>query len=144
MPHGTPLSKLWQLALGLPGTVEQDHHGRPSFRVGGRIFATVWDPTHLNIMLEEARIRSLVRDTPSACRKVWWAGRLRCVRVDLRSAKPTFVGELLREAWDRRRARTANLRRAVGSPSNGASRGFPGGGGSARSSGTAPFDAARK
>jgi hypothetical protein len=28
------------LALGLPEAVEQDHHGRPSFRVGGKIFAT--------------------------------------------------------------------------------------------------------
>ena len=32
-----------QLALGLPETVEQDHHGRPSFRVCKRIFATLWD-----------------------------------------------------------------------------------------------------
>ena len=29
------------LALSLPEAVEQDHHGRPSFRVGGRIFATL-------------------------------------------------------------------------------------------------------
>ena len=30
------------LALGLPETIEQDHHGRPSFRVAGKIFATLW------------------------------------------------------------------------------------------------------
>jgi len=28
------------LALALPETVEQDHHGIPSFRVRGKIFAT--------------------------------------------------------------------------------------------------------
>ena len=31
------------LALALPGAVEADHHGRPSFRVGGKIFATLWN-----------------------------------------------------------------------------------------------------
>jgi hypothetical protein len=29
-----------ELALALPEAVEQDHHGRPSFRVAGKIFAT--------------------------------------------------------------------------------------------------------
>jgi len=35
-----------QLALALPEVVEQDHHGRPSFRVAGRILATLWDHEH--------------------------------------------------------------------------------------------------
>ena len=30
-----------RLALGLPDAVEADHHGMPSFRVGGRIFSTI-------------------------------------------------------------------------------------------------------
>ncbi len=29
------------MALALPESVEQDHHGMPSFRVRGRIFATL-------------------------------------------------------------------------------------------------------
>jgi hypothetical protein len=33
-----------QMALSLPGALEQDHHGRPSFRANNRIFATVWEP----------------------------------------------------------------------------------------------------
>jgi len=33
-----------KIALELPETAEQDHHGRPSFRVAGRIFATLWGP----------------------------------------------------------------------------------------------------
>ena len=32
-----------RLALALPEAVEQDHHGRPSFRVDRKIFATQWD-----------------------------------------------------------------------------------------------------
>jgi hypothetical protein len=31
-----------QIALSLPGTVEQDHFGKPSFRVNNRIFSTLW------------------------------------------------------------------------------------------------------
>ena len=31
-----------QLALSLPGAEEQDHFGRPSFRVNKKIFATIW------------------------------------------------------------------------------------------------------
>ena len=33
-----------QLALSLHGAIEQDHHGRPSFRANNRIFATLWEP----------------------------------------------------------------------------------------------------
>src|ERR1700731_418459 len=31
-----------QMALSLPGTVEQDHFGIPSFRAHNRIFSTLW------------------------------------------------------------------------------------------------------
>jgi len=31
-----------QIALSLPGAVEMDHFGRPSFRLNGKIFATLW------------------------------------------------------------------------------------------------------
>lgn len=32
----------WQLAMALPGTIEKDHFGIPSFRTNNRIFATLW------------------------------------------------------------------------------------------------------
>ncbi len=35
------LDDLRRCALAQPGAVEADHHGIPSFRVGGRIFATI-------------------------------------------------------------------------------------------------------
>jgi len=31
-----------QIAMALPGTVEQDHFGGPSFRVNKHIFSTLW------------------------------------------------------------------------------------------------------
>ena len=36
-----------RLALALPESAEQDHHGFPSFRIRGRIFATLPDDTHV-------------------------------------------------------------------------------------------------
>ncbi|MDP9379136.1 MAG: hypothetical protein M3Q29_03130 [Chloroflexota bacterium] len=35
------------------GALEQAHHGKPSFRVRRRIFATLPDDGHLNVMIEE-------------------------------------------------------------------------------------------
>jgi hypothetical protein len=52
----TPGDRVRRLALALPEAVEADHHGRPSFRVAGRIFATLWDVDHMNVMLDEAEV----------------------------------------------------------------------------------------
>jgi len=88
------------LALALPEAVERDHHGRPSFRVGGRIFATLWDDRHMNVMLDEAGIRTAVQATPYVCSEVWWGKRLSAVRVSLSDAERELLVELLTDAWE--------------------------------------------
>jgi hypothetical protein len=90
------------LALSLPGAVERDHHGRPSFRVGGRIFATLWDADHLNAMLDEDGIRTAVQRSPETCSERWWGKRLSAVQVDLRRASEGEVADLLADAWEGR------------------------------------------
>ena len=102
------------LALGLPEAAEQDHHGRPSFRVGGRIFATLWDEHHMNVMLDEPGILTAVQDTPGACSEFWWGSRLRAAQVDLRAAAPALLGELLADAWEQRAP--ARMRRGRATP----------------------------
>jgi hypothetical protein len=52
------------MALALPEAVERDHHGRPSFRVAERIFATLWDEGRMNVMLDEGGILSAVAIWP--------------------------------------------------------------------------------
>jgi hypothetical protein len=89
-----------QLAFALPEVVEQDHHGRPSFRVGGRILATLWDQEHMNVMLDEAGIRTAVEARPHACAEFWWGKRLRAVQVDLALADEPLIRELLADAWE--------------------------------------------
>jgi hypothetical protein len=93
-----------RLALALPDTVEQDHHGRPSFRVVGRIFATLWDSDHMNVMVDEPGIMTAVQSHPEICEEVWWGKRLAAVRVDLRAADAALLGGLLEDAWERKAA----------------------------------------
>jgi hypothetical protein len=90
------------LALALPEAVEQDHHGRPSFRVVNKIFATLWDEGHMNVMLDEGGIRTAIHSDPEAFEEVWWGKRLAAVRVDLRRVEAETLRELLEEAWERR------------------------------------------
>lgn len=89
-------------ALALPEAVERDHHGRPSFRVAGKIFATLWDERHMNVMLDEAGILTAVEAHPDICAEVMWGKRLAAVRVDLDSADEALLADLLADAWERR------------------------------------------
>ena len=87
------------LALALPGATEHDHHGRPSFRVSGRIFATVWTDETVNIMAGPGRIEAAVAEEPDVCRSVYWGKRLAAVGVDLLRVDPLLVEDLLDHAW---------------------------------------------
>lgn len=82
--------------------MEQDHHGRPSFRVAGRIFATLWDADHANVMLDEPGIRTAVERHPGACAERWWGKRLAAVQVDLAAVDDAVLAELLEDAWEGR------------------------------------------
>ena len=93
------------LALALPEAGEADHHGRPSFRIGGRIFATLWTPEALNVMAGPDRIAAAVEEAPGTCSEVFWGRRLTAVRVALPAADPGLVEDLLAEAWARRAPR---------------------------------------
>jgi hypothetical protein len=90
------------LALSRPETTEQDHHGRPSFRVAGRIFATLWDPDHMNVMVDAPGILTAVQAHPQVCSEVMWGRRLAAVRVTLSAADPGLLSELLADAWERK------------------------------------------
>jgi len=90
------------LALSLPEAVEQDHHGRPSFRVGGKIFATLWSAERMNVMLDEGGIRTAIDAAPQACEEVRWGKRLAAVGVALARAEPELLRAWLEEAWEQR------------------------------------------
>jgi hypothetical protein len=89
-----------EIALGLPETFEQDHHGRPSFRVAGKIFATLWDEDHMNLMLDDAGILTAAQREPETCTEFWWGKRLGAVQVNLDRVDPARLAELLTDAWE--------------------------------------------
>ena len=94
------------LALSLREAAEQDHHGRPSFRVGGKIFATLWDNVRMNVMLDEDGILTAVDQAPDCCEPIWWGRRLAAVGVNLPRADQSYLRELLVDAWERKAPQT--------------------------------------
>jgi len=98
----TTLEQARAAALALPEAVEADHHGRPSFRVAGAIFATVPAPGRLHVMVDEAGIRTYVERDPNAYSEVWWGKRLAALAVELVRVEPEALRELLADAWERR------------------------------------------
>lgn len=90
-----------RIALALAGSTEQPHHGFPSFRARGKIFATLPDDDHLHVMLDEGAIREAVSEWSEWCEEKWWGKKLSAVRVQLSAADPAGVAELLQDAWTR-------------------------------------------
>jgi hypothetical protein len=93
-------------ALALPGVTEEDHQGIPSFRVSGKIFATVPDADHIRVMVDETEIRAAAAENPDVCHEFFWGRRLACVIVTLRPAPAILLQELLTEAWLRKAPRS--------------------------------------
>ncbi len=91
-----------RLALSLPEAAEQDHWGRPSFRVRGRIFATVPDFEHLNVMIDPFDVEAAIHVDPDACAELCPGKEVRGVKVNLRVAELSMVGDLLTAAWRRK------------------------------------------
>ena len=94
-----------RIALSLPEAAEQDHHGRPSFRIAGRIFATLWDEDHMNVMVDEPGILTAVQSHPDVCAEVWWGKRLAAVRVTLSATGSELLTDLLADAYEGKRSR---------------------------------------
>jgi hypothetical protein len=92
-----------RFALSLPGATEQPHHEMSSFRVAGKIFATVTpDGTRLHVFVDEPEISATVAEDPAVFEPLYWGKKLRGVRVLLASAPAGRVAELLTESWLRK------------------------------------------
>lgn len=97
------LEEARRCALSLPETTEEPHFDKASFRVRGKIFATVPpDEQHLHVLVDEQEARAVVAEDGAAFEELWWGKRLKGVRVSLSAAPPERVVELLEEAWRRK------------------------------------------
>ncbi len=89
------------LALALPEVTEAPHHERTSFRVRGRIFATMPpDGASVNVLLDEEDARAAAAE--GGAELLRWGQKLAGVRVDLAGADAGMLAELLEDAWRRR------------------------------------------
>jgi hypothetical protein len=87
------------LALSLPEVTIEDHHGIPSYRVRGKIFATLPDEGHAHLMLPEETIRESVGEHPGVFEEKWWGKTLTALRVSLGDVEEQVLRELLGRAW---------------------------------------------
>jgi hypothetical protein len=92
-----------RFALALPEVSEEPHFDYASFRVKGKIFATVPpEKKHLHVFVDGAVLDMLPAAQPKAYEKLFWGKRLAGLRVTLAAAKAADVEELLLGAWRRR------------------------------------------
>ena len=91
-----------RFALSLPETTEEPHFEKSSFRVRGKIFATVpLGGKHLHVVVDPDEGRALIDGGSAAFEAIQWGKKLRTdwVRVNLPHADATEVRELLASAW---------------------------------------------
>lgn len=90
-----------QFALALPGATEEPHFHFQSFRVGGKIFATMPPENQLlHVFVPAEEREAVVLAFPEACSELQWGKRLVGVRVELARASRELVEGLLRTAYD--------------------------------------------
>ncbi len=115
MARGVTLTAVRELALALPGATEEPHFDMVSFRVRGKIFATVPpDELHLHVFVDEAETQACVAEDPAIFEPLLWGGKPRGLRVSMASAAADRVGELLEESWRRKAPARLIAERAAG------------------------------
>ena len=97
------LSEIREHALSFPKVTEEPHFDLSSFRVHGKIFATITaDERHLHVFIdEEDRERAIAIDGANF-EKLWWGKKVMGLRVHFKQADQGLVRELLTQAWRRK------------------------------------------
>jgi len=99
-----------RIALSFEGAEESSHMGKPDFRVGGKIFATLAaeDQGYGNVKLSPGQQAALVEELPEVFVPVagGW-GRTGMTHIRLAAAHEDVVAGALRLAWKLRVERNA-------------------------------------
>jgi len=97
----TRIDSVRSYALSLPEVTEQPHFDYASFRVRGRIFATV-PPAgrHVHVFVAETQREVALAMHPEFLEKLLWGGKVVGLRVHLAGASASVVKELVRKAWE--------------------------------------------
>jgi hypothetical protein len=94
------ISQLRRYALSLPEATEEPHFQYSSFRVRGKIFATVPpEADHIHVFVGEKARHAALAAEPDFLEELRWGKKVVGLRVLLTAAKGQVVNELLDEAW---------------------------------------------
>lgn len=94
---------LRRFALSLAEVSEEPHFHLTSFRVKGKIFATMApDGGYLNVFVNDAEREVMTAVDPKVYETLRWGQRIAGLHVQLAAAKGADVKELLRAAWQRK------------------------------------------
>jgi hypothetical protein len=88
-------------ALALPNATEEPHFHFTSFRINGKIFATM-PPSNrlLHVFVPEEDRAVAVAAHPEICEGLHWGKQVVGVKVDLAGAPVELVEDLLRAAYE--------------------------------------------
>jgi len=87
-------------ALSLPEVTEEPHFEKTSFRVRGKIFATLPpEGEYIHLFLDEILVHALVSEDPGTFEELRWGSRLIGTRARIAAVGPERLRELLEEAW---------------------------------------------
>ena len=94
------IAQVRRIALSLPEVTQEPHFHSSSFRIRGKIFATLPPGgEHLHVFVaEEEREIALVMES-GFLEKLYWGKRVAGLRISLAKAKPKVVSKLLAQAW---------------------------------------------
>ena len=97
------LQQAREFALSLPEATEEPHFDYSSFRVRGKIFATIPpDGAFLHIFVDEDQRAPLIAAYPEVFTPLHWGVKVVGVRVVLAPANADAVTRLLRQSWMRK------------------------------------------
>jgi hypothetical protein len=96
-----------KLAMRLPEVTEEPHFDLMSWRVRGKIFATVPpEANRLRVMLDEAEASEAVATLADGAELLRWGQRVSGVTLHLDALDGDDVAEVLEQAWRRRAPKT--------------------------------------
>lgn len=92
-----------KFALSLPDTNEQPHHQMSSFRVRGKIFATVTpELTHLHVFVDAPDRELAQASYPDFTETLFWGGKEVGVRIVIQEAPAAVVRYFLQKSYDKK------------------------------------------
>jgi YjbR len=94
-----------KIALSLPGATEEPHFHYSSFRINGKIFATM-PPSNdlLHVFVPEPDRQAAVAAHPGSCEALHWGKFVVGLKIRLGVASDALVKDLIRAAYDSKAA----------------------------------------